>query len=263
MTDTDTDILADDRLHRFARQLILPGFEESHQLRLAATHMLVIGAGGLGAPVIQYLIAAGIGTLTIIDDDVVDRSNLNRQVIHPENHLDMAKVDSAAIAGKAMDHQVNINPHRGRFDASNAAAFCEGVDVIIDASDNPETRLAANDAAHQHHLPLVFGGAVRLEGQVASFRSGIDEAAPCYRCLFPEAAGRDLAPGCSEAGILGPITGAVGSIMALEAIKQALMPDQPLGSALDGKLLLFDGRYMSTSVITVPKSPDCPCCGAS
>jgi len=264
MTDNPTStVLDDDRLHRFARQLILPGFDEEHQLRLAATHMLIIGAGGLGAPVIQYLIAAGIGTLTIVDDDVVDRSNLNRQVIHPERHIDMPKVDSAILAGQAMDQHIQIHGHRGRFDASSAGTLCQGVDVIVDASDNPDTRLAANDAAHHHHIPLVFGGAVRLEGQVASFRSGIDASAPCYRCLFPEAAGRDLAPGCSEAGILGPITGAVGSIMALEAIKQALMPDQVLGSTLDGRLLLFDGRYMSTSVFTVTKSADCPCCAST
>ena len=258
-----TSPLDDDRLYRFARQLILPGFEEDHQITLAKTHVLLIGAGGLGAPVLQYLVAAGIGHISVVDDDDVDLTNLNRQIIHPQDHIGMAKAASAEIAGKAIDHHVQITAHQTRCSDENIEALCQNIDLIIDASDNPETRMLANTAAHNLGIPLVFGGAVRLEGQVASFRSGIDPEANCYACVFPEAAGRDLAPGCSEAGILGAITGAIGSIMALEAIKQALMPAMPLGPGLTNQLLLFDGRYLSTQVIKTEKRPNCPCCGTS
>ena len=254
--------LDDDQLYRFARQLILSGFDEDHQIKLMETRVLLIGAGGLGAPVLQYLVAAGIGHISIVDDDVVDATNLNRQVIHPENHIDMAKVQSAEIAAKAMNQSVTITPHHAQFSEDNCTALCQDIDLIIDASDNPATRLLANDTAHRLNIPLVFGGAVRLEGQVASFRSGIDQDANCYRCVFPETASHDLAPGCSEAGILGAITGIIGSIMALEAIKQALLPATPLGPGLNNKLMLFDGRYLSSQVITTEKRADCPCCGA-
>ena len=254
-------LLDDDRLFRFSRQLILPGFDEDHQMTLANCHVLLIGAGGLGAPVLQYLVAAGIGHITIIDDDVVDLTNLNRQVIHPQSHLNMAKVQSAEIAALAMDDRVKITAIQKRFSAENKDEICQRVDAIIDASDNPETRALTNHAAHQHGIPLIFGGAVRLEGQVASFRSGLDPKANCYACVFPEAPDRNLAPGCSEAGIIGAITGTIGSIMALEAIKQILMPAMPLGPGLDGKLLLFDGRYLSSQIINTEKRPNCPCCG--
>lgn len=258
--------LDDDQLYRFARQLILSGFDEDHQIKLAATRVLLIGAGGLGAPALQYLVAAGIGHIAIVDDDDVDTTNLNRQVIHPEDHIGMAKVQSAEIAAKAMNKTVTITSHKTRFSEDNCTSLCQDIDLIIDASDNPVTRLLANDTAHRLKIPLVFGGAVRLEGQVASFRSGVDQDANCYRCVFPEAANQDiahdLAPGCSEAGILGAITGIIGSIMALEAIKQALMPATPLGPGLNNKLLLFDGRYLSSQVITTEKRADCPCCGA-
>ena len=258
--------LDDDQLFRFARQLILSGFEDEHQIKLAETRILLIGAGGLGAPLLQYLVAAGLGHIAIVDDDDVEATNLNRQVIHPENHIGMAKVKSAEIAAKAMSKTVTITPHNMRFSEDNCAALCQDIDLIIDASDNPATRLLANDTAHALKIPLVFGGAVRLEGQVASFRSGLDQEANCYRCVFPSTTSHDLAhdlaPGCSEAGILCAITGIIGSIMALEVIKQALMPATPLGPGLNNKLLLFDGRYLSSQIITTEKRADCPCCGA-
>ena len=257
--------LDDDQLYRFARQLILAGFDEDHQIKLMETRVLLIGAGGLGAPVLQYLVAAGIGHIAIVDDDEVDTTNLNRQVIHPENHIGMAKVKSAEIAARAMNKSVTITPHNTRFAEDNCAALCQDIDLMIDASDNPATRLLANDTAHRLKIPLVFGGAVRLEGQVASFRSGLDQDANCYRCVFPEATSHDLAhdlaPGCSEAGILGAVTGIIGSIMALEAIKQTLLPATPLGPGLNNKLMLFDGRYLSSQVISTEKRADCPCCG--
>ncbi|MCE2516522.1 MAG: molybdopterin-synthase adenylyltransferase MoeB [Alphaproteobacteria bacterium] len=256
-----TDDLDDDELHRYARQLILPSFDEDHQLTLKSAHALVIGAGGLGAPVLQYLAAAGLGTITIMDDDTIDLTNLNRQVIHTTPRLGQNKVNSAKTSLMALNPLIRINAISARFSADTPAETLDEVTVIIDASDNPDTRLAANQAAHNHGVPLVFGGAVRMEGQVASFRSGVDKTAPCYRCLFPGHAGAELAPGCSEAGILGPVTGVIGSIMALEAIKQILAPDTVLGERLDGKLLLYDGFNLMTTVINVTKQVDCPTCG--
>ena len=261
MSKATKDQLDDDRLYRFARQLILPGFDEHHQIKLAQSHVLLIGAGGLGAPVLHYMVAAGIGRITVIDDDVIDRTNLNRQIIHPEDRIGMDKVTSAEMTAKAQDGAVEIIAKKTRFTAENSTELCQSIDIIVDASDNPETRYAANDAAHQRGIPLVFGGAVRMEGQVASFRSGFDAAQNCYRCVFPKFPDHELAPGCSEAGIFGAITGSVGSIMALEVVKQALLPDQPLGPNLTGKLMLFDGRYMTSQLITTEKRSDCSCCG--
>ena len=263
MTDMNDDILDDANLFRFARQLILPGFTEDHQIKLAQTRVLLIGAGGLGVPVLQYLIAAGIGAITLIDHDAIDLTNLNRQVIYNDNQIGMAKVKAAATFAKTQDRNTVISAHKTYFEDDNADQFCQNIDLIIDASDNPATRYAANRAAHRLKIPLVFGGAVQLDGQVSSFTSGIDKNAPCYECVFPESPGHDLAPGCQEAGIIGAITGIVGSAMALEVIKQLLQPETFLGPSLNGKLMLFDGRYMSTQIINLEKSSDCKCCSAS
>lgn len=267
MTPADLDPtrhdLDDDELHRYARQLILPRFDDDHQLMLKSAHALVIGAGGLGAPVLQYLAAAGVGTITVMDDDVVELTNLNRQVIHTTASLGLNKARSATTSLAALNPRVRVNTLEAAFTTATAEEVLAGVTILIDASDNPATRHAANDTAHAHGLPLVFGGAVRLEGQVASFRSGVDKDAPCYRCLFPESAGADLAPGCSEAGILGPVTGIIGSMMALEAIKQILAPHDVLGDRLDGKLMLVDGMSLMTTLINVPKQDDCPTCSST
>ncbi len=254
----------DEIIHRFARQLILPDFDENHQMKLAQSRALVIGAGGLGSPVIQYLTAAGIGNITIIDSDKVELSNLNRQIIHPESHIGMKKALSAEIIAKKQNKHTAINSKIAHFTSENASDLCGDCDIIIDCSDNFDTRKAANSAAHAMQLPLIFGGAVRLEGQIASFRSGPDKNknknAPCFECLFPENPTRDLARGCSETGILGAITGIIGTMMALEAIKQILKPEAPFGDGLDGRLLLYDGRSMETTIINTKKRPDCRTC---
>ena len=257
-----TNVLSDDDLHRFARQLILAGFEENHQLALLKSHVAVIGAGGLGAPLLQYLVAAGIGHITIIDHDMVDVTNLNRQIIHHHHNIGQTKTSSASQHLTSMDPQVNITMRNEFFDAD--LTNLNDATVICDATDNAATRYAANRFAHHHKIPLIFGGAVRLEGQLAVFRSGLDPAAPCYECVFPSAAGPELAPGCAEAGILGPVTGILGSMMALEAIRQCLMMQnvkQPLGPGLNQQLMLFDGAYLTMDKITLKKNQDCPCCG--
>jgi molybdopterin/thiamine biosynthesis adenylyltransferase len=269
------DSLNDEELHRYARQLILPNFDDRHQLALKNAHVLVIGAGGLGAPVLQYLGAAGIGTISIIDDDNIDLTNLNRQVIHTTEQLGEPKAESAKAALSALNPNITISAIKSRFDLEtaenilNPKTSCNGeqrrISLIIDASDNPATRHNANTSAHRYGLPLIFGGAVRMEGQVASFRSGIDANAPCYDCLFPADAEKNLAPGCSDAGILGSITAIIGGMMALEAVKQILYSADSaysiLGERLDGKVMLYDGYSLMTTIITVPKQDNCPTCG--
>ncbi len=261
-SNINSDRLSDDLLHRYARQLILPNFEDEHQLMLGQAHAVIIGAGGLGAPVLQYLASAGVGHISIVDDDIVEMTNLNRQVIHGEDNLGQTKTTSAASAITAINSNTVVICHASRFTDSNADILLAKASIIIDASDNPETRMAANRAAHRNAIPLVFGGAVRLEGQVASFRSGIDHGAPCYQCLFPKPVPKELAAGCSEAGILGPITGIIGSMMALEAIKQILIPADILGETQTGKLMLYDGFNLMATVISIKKQRDCPVCGA-
>ena len=257
----DVNVISDDDLHRFARQLILTGFDEAHQSALLQTHVAVIGAGGLGSPVIQYLAAAGIGTLTIFDDDVVERTNLNRQILHGHSDLGKFKVQSAEETLRCIDPALNINLRNERFTTDTPLG---DVSLICDASDSPQSRYAANDVAHKMGIPLIFGGAVRLEGQLAVLKSGINHEAPCYRCLFPQSPDPSLAPGCSEAGILGPITGIIGTMMALETIRQSLIihdAGNPLGHGLDQDLMLFDGRHLTFNRITTKKNQNCLCCG--
>lgn len=262
MIDSNNQYLSDEDLHRFSRKLILSNFEEDHQLALAKSHVAVIGAGGLGAPLLQYLVAAGIGKITIFDDDTVELSNLNRQIIHFTDDIGKSKVFSASEKLQFLYPTVNIEARQERFEffETDIPEFT----VICDASDNPQTRYAANNYAHNNLIPLIFGGAVRLEGQLAVFRSGIDQNAPCYQCLFPEAPGADLAPGCSEAGIIGSITGIIGSMMALEAIRQCLLQNKmtnPLGVGAGNNLILFDGLNLNLDKILLTKNPSCPCCG--
>ncbi len=258
-----TDLLAEEDLHRFARQLILSGFEEDHQLALLKSHIAVIGAGGLGAPLLQYLAAAGIGHITIFDDDVVELTNLNRQVIHQHKYISSPKTTSAADQLNQFDPELKLIQRQERFDENTTGL--DDITLICDASDNAATRYMANRFAHQHHIPLVFGAAVRMEGQLGVFQSGVDNTAPCYECVFPSTAGPDLAPGCAEAGILGPITGVIGSLMALEAIRLCLtaqnMP-QPLGPGVGMHLILFDGAYMTLDKILLKKNQGCACCGS-
>lgn len=261
--DRSPALLSEDDLHRFARQLILSGFEEDHQLALLESHVAVIGAGGLGSPLLQYLVAAGIGKITIFDDDQVEATNLNRQVLHTHHDLGRAKTTSAAEKAIALNPSCEIITRAERFDKRiiNDDEFS----IICDASDNAQTRYAANTWAHHNKIPLIFGGAVRLEGQVAVFRSGIENDAPCFQCVFPQQANANLAPGCSEAGILGAITGIIGSIMALEAIRHCLKNkyiSNPLGEGLKDHLLLLDGRTMDMDKIKIKKSHNCSCCGS-
>jgi adenylyltransferase/sulfurtransferase len=253
-------MLNDDDLERYARQAIMPAIGEDGQERLLAARMLIVGAGGLGAPVLLYLAAAGIGHLTIIDDDSVSRSDLNRQIIYQDRRIGQPKAEEAARAAAALNPSIQISSHSDRLTADNAAALFHAHDIVIDCTDNADTRYLLGDAAHHYQRPLVFGGAVRMEGQVSVFQSSIDghQGSPCYRCVFPSPADARLAPGCSEAGILGPVAGIVGTMQALEAIKLALgLPD-----GLTGRLLLIDAAGSHFMDITTAARPDCSCCGS-
>ena len=251
-------MLNDDDLERYSRQVIMPDIDEQGQQKLAAAKVLVIGAGGLGAPVILYLAAAGIGHITILDDDKVALTDLNRQIIYTMQNIGASKASQAATAATKLNPVIVAEHLDARLSPDNAATLIEAHDIIVDCSDNPETRQLVGTSCHHLKRPLVFGGAVQLEGQVAVFQSGIDgyTDTPCFSCVFPAMPNAQQAPRCSQVGILGPVTGVIGAMQALETIKLCL----GLGTDLTGRLVLFDGRDMRTMDIATAKNPDCPCC---
>ena len=252
-------MLNDADLERYARQAIMPDIGEEGQERLLAARVLLVGAGGLGSPAGFYLAAAGIGHVTIIDDEQVETSNLNRQILHTTASVGMPKVTQATQAMTALNPAIHILPVQTRLAEDNVDALVTEHDLVVDCTDNAQTRFLLGAAAHRMGRPLVFGGAVRTEGQIAVFQSGVEgfEHTPCYRCVFPDAPDASLAPGCSEAGILGPVTGMIGSFQALEAVKLIL----GIGSSLTGHLLLFDGRNGSFMDIATARRANCSVCG--
>lgn len=252
-------MLNDDDLHRYARQIIMPEIDEQGQQTLAAAKVLVIGAGGLGAPVILYLAAAGIGQLTILDDDKVALTDLNRQIIYAMPDIGAGKARQAASAATNLNPVITPTYIDARLNPDNAETLIKAHDIIVDCSDNPDTRQLVGRTCHHMQRPLVFGGAVQLEGQISVFQSGLDghADAPCFCCVFPAMPDARQAPRCSQVGILGPVTGVIGAMQALETIKLCL----GLGTNLTGKLVLFDGRDMRMMEIATAKNPHCPCCG--
>ncbi len=251
-------MLTEAQLDRYARHLILPEVGGAGQQKLLAARVLAVGAGGLGAPVLLYLAAAGVGALGVIDDDAVDISNLQRQVIHASARVGRPKVESAASAIAALDPAIRVETHGERLTAANAARLFADYDLILDGSDNFATRYLVNDAAIAAGRTLVSGAVLRFDGQVSTFKPHAGPDHPCYRCLFPEPPPPDSAPACSEAGILGAVAGVVGTLMATEALKELLA----LGEGLSGRLLLYDALAASTRTIRFRRRPDCPACGA-
>ncbi len=247
---------AEAELRRYARHIVLREVGGPGQKALKNASVLVIGAGGLGAPVLQYLGAAGIGTLGVIDDDVVDSSNLHRQVIHRDDTIGMPKVFSAQAALEAQNPFVVVKPYQRRLTAKIADALFAEYDLIIDGSDNFDTRYLVNAAAVRARKPLVSGALTQWEGQVSVFDP--QHEAPCYACVFPDAPDPALAPPCSEAGVIGPLPGIVGSMMALEAIKVI----SGAGTPLRGEMLIFDGLYGETRKVAMKRRADCAVCGA-
>ncbi|HTY66938.1 MAG TPA: molybdopterin-synthase adenylyltransferase MoeB [Alphaproteobacteria bacterium] len=248
--------LTDPQFERYARHLILDEVGEEGQEKLMASRVLVVGAGGLGSPVLMYLAAAGIGTLGIIDDDAVDLSNLQRQIIHSTANIGTAKVKSALESLGAINPEVRVTPHHLRLTAANAREIAAEYDLVCDGSDNFATRYLLNDACYLDRKPLVAASLLRFEGQLSTFKA-YDGKTPCYRCLFREPPPPDLVPRCEQAGILGSVAGVLGTLQATEAIKELL----GLGRSLAGRLLIYDALEGTTRTIKVPRDPACPLCG--
>ena len=242
-------------LNRYARHIVLREVGGAGQKALKNSKVLVIGAGGLGSPALQYLAAAGVGTIGVVDDDVVDTANLQRQVIHKDGNLGMPKVFSAQAAMEAQNPFVAVRPYKRRLDAESAAKLIEEYDVVLDGTDNFETRYLVNAACVAVGKPLISGALTQWEGQLSVFDPAHD--APCYRCIFPQAPAAHLAPPCAEAGVIGPLPGVIGTMMALEAVKLITGAGLPLR----GEMLIYDGLYGDTRKIALKRRADCPDCG--
>lgn len=242
---------------RYARHLLLPQVGEAGQRLLQRSRVLVLGAGGLGAPAAFYLAAAGVGHLRVVDHDHVERSNLHRQIIHTEGSVGMAKVDSARERLQALNPHIEVEAIAERVTSENIDALMAGVDVVLDGSDNFPLRYLLNDACIKHGKPLVYAAIERFDGQVSVFDAGRQRGqAPCYRCLFPQPPSPEFAPNCSEAGVLGVLPGLAGVLQATEVLKLLL----GIGTPLVGRLLRFDALEMRFRETRLQADPDCPLC---
>ena len=246
--------LTPEQRNRYQRHLLLPEVGEVGQLALLDAKVLLLGAGGLGSPAALYLAAAGVGTLGIIDMDVVDASNLQRQILHNTDRIGERKVDSAKKTLTLLNPDVNVVTYDVRLGADNILDIIDGYDVIVDGTDNFPTRYLVNDASLLKRIPVVHGSIFRFEGQATLFNP---YEGPCYRCMIPEPPPAELAPSCAEAGVLGVLPGIVGSIQAVEAIKFIL----GIGETLQGRLLAYDALEQSFRTFKMHRDPECPACG--
>jgi sulfur-carrier protein adenylyltransferase/sulfurtransferase len=253
--NSDTDFI-----ERYARHLRLPQVGMEGQKKLENAKVLLIGAGGLGSPSAFYLAAAGIGQITIIDDDIVDKSNLQRQILHAESDIGMAKVDSAAHSLQALNSRIKLITLHEKLNIHNVQALVQTADVVIDGSDNFPTRYLISDTCVQHGKPMIYAAVERFHGQISVFDAGRQRGLkPCYRCLFPEAPIGEDAPNCAEAGVLGVLPGVMGVLQATETIKLILN----IGDSLAGRLLQFDALAMSFTELGIPVDPTCKACGTA
>ncbi|MDQ1521160.1 MAG: sulfur-carrier protein adenylyltransferase/sulfurtransferase [Actinomycetota bacterium] len=247
-------VLTPEQRNRYGRHILLPEVGEAGQQKLLESRVLLLGAGGLGSPAALYLAAAGVGTIGIVDMDVVDASNLQRQILHNTDRIGERKVDSAKKTLTDLNPDVDVVTYDVRFGADNVLDIIDGYDVVVDGTDNFPTRYLLNDASLLKRIPVVHGSIFRFEGQVTVFKP---YDGPCYRCLLPEPPPPELAPSCAEAGVLGVLPGIIGSIQALEAIKLVL----DLGDPLIGRLLAYDALEESFHTFKVRRDPACPACG--
>jgi len=244
-----------EQLDRYSRHIIMDDVGPSGQSALLESSVLVLGAGGLGSPVIQYLAAAGVGTLGIADDDIVERSNLQRQVIHGDADIGRPKVDSAKAFVERINPDIGVSTHETRVAPSNVDDLIGDYDFIVDGSDNFQTRYLVNDACTLAGVPFTHGAIFRFEGQVTTFTS--EAQSPCYRCMFPEAPPEGMVPDCATAGVLGVLPGTIGCIQATETVKYLI----DKGRLLDGRMIFYDALDMTFDEVTIRKNPDCPVCG--
>jgi adenylyltransferase/sulfurtransferase len=247
----------DDQLHRYARHIVLPEIGGIGQAKMIEARVLVVGAGGLGAPLLMYLAAAGIGVIGVVDDDVVDLSNLQRQVIHGTGQIGRAKVDSAREAVANINPEIQLIAHQERVTVHNVMKLIGEYDVIADGSDNFETRFLLNDACHLAGKILVSASILRFEGQLATFKSGLGNEFPCYRCLYREAPPPGMIPSCAEGGVLGALAGAMGSLQTTEILKEIM----GIGDSMAGSLLIYDALSTTFRKMKLKPDPSCPLCG--
>ncbi len=250
----------EDEITRYSRNILLAEVGGAGQARLRAARVLIIGAGGLGSPLALYLAAAGVGTLGLVDDDRVDLSNLQRQVAHTTDRVGMPKVHSAAAACRAINPAIAIEPHQLRLTPDNAMALIGAYDLVCDGSDNFPTRFLVADACALAQRTLVSAAVLRFDGQLSTFKPhlrGEGGGNPCYRCLHPAPPPDGMVPTCSEAGILGAVTGVMGSLQAAETLKELLS----IGESLSGRLLVWDALAARIRTVRLPPDPACPLCG--
>ncbi|CCQ75729.1 molybdopterin-synthase adenylyltransferase MoeB [Magnetospira sp. QH-2] len=247
--------LSDDQLRRYARNMIMDEVGHDGQARLLDSRVLVVGAGGLGAPVLMYLAAAGIGTLGIVDHDRVDLSNLQRQIVHATGDIGRPKAVSAADTLYDINPEVTVQSHDARLTADNVAALVADYDLVVDCCDNFTTRFLVNDACHFGGKTLVSGAVMRFDGQVAVYKSHAGSDYPCYRCLVP--APPQQVQTCADAGVFGAVCGLVGSLQATEVLKERL----GIGETLAGRLLIVDALYTTVRKVRIPRDPGCALCG--
>lgn len=247
----------EEQIERYSRHIILPEVGAEGQSKLLNAKVFMIGAGGLGSPVAYYLAAAGVGTIGIADADVVDLSNLQRQIIHNQDRIGMPKVESAKKTMQELNPDVKVNTYNYFVTEENIREIIREYDLVIDGCDNFPTRFLVNDACYFEKKTLISGAMFRFEGQVATYKPHVHKEGPCYRCLYPEPPPTGLVPSCSEAGILGALAGGVGTIQAIEAVKELL----GIGDSLSGKLMTFDALRMEWKKLKLRKDPGCPLCG--
>ncbi len=252
-----TDI-TDEQIERYARHILLPEIGGAGQAKLLNSRVLVVGAGGLGSPVILYLAAAGVGHIGIIDDDDVDLSNLQRQIAHTTERIGVNKAESARQSVLALNPGIKVTVHSERLTAANALELIGDYDVVADGSDNFDTRFLVNDVCYFSRTTLVSAAILRFDGQLSTFRAHQGGANPCYRCLYPEPPPPDLIPTCAEAGVLGALCGVMGSLQAAEVVKELT----GAGESMSGSLLIFDGLATEFRKVKIKPDPACALCGS-
>ena len=249
--------LSENQIRRYARHIVLKEMGGVGQARLLQSRVLVVGAGGLGSPLLLYLAAAGIGTIGVVDHDAVDLSNLQRQIIHGTGAVGRSKVESAAEAIGALNPDVRVVAHPQRLDASNALDLVSGYDIVADGSDNFDTRYLVNDACFFAKNTLVSAAILQFDGQLSTFKAHLGGAHPCYRCLYPSPPPAHMAPSCSSAGVLGSLAGTLGSLQATEVVKELL----EIGDSLSGQLLLYEALSATFRKLRFKRSAECALCG--